>query len=253
MSLINEALKKAQRQRTGEAPALGALPTIGGETPRHLAGRSGAPAISGLLLKIGLGAGGLALVVAAGVFLLRGKSPASSTTPAAQPPDRSAPPPAPVVAAPAPAAESKTAQSVAQPAAKSAENAFVLPIAAPSEPAKTAPTLPGSEPRTEAANPVAAAPLTRPQAGPAVPAATSPAKVDTAPPARLEPRAMDFIDSLRVAGIRASATDAKVLMNDRVYRIGDTVEREMGLRLVGITANSLTFEDERGGRYTRNF
>ena len=42
-------------------------------------------------------------------------------------------------------------------------------------------------------------------------------------------------------------------MNDRVYRVGDIVEHELGLKLTGITASSLTFEDERGGRYTRNF
>ncbi len=70
----------------------------------------------------------------------------------------------------------------------------------------------------------------------------------------LEPRAINHIESLRVAGIRASASDpkdSKVLMNDRVYRIGNIVEAEMGLRLVEITSSSLTFEDARGGRYTR--
>lgn len=40
-------------------------------------------------------------------------------------------------------------------------------------------------------------------------------------------------------------------MNDRVYRIGDTVEHVLGLKLAGITAESLTFEDENGARYTR--
>lgn len=50
-----------------------------------------------------------------------------------------------------------------------------------------------------------------------------------------------------------TSTDAKVLMNDRVYRVGSLVEAEMGLTLVGITTGSLTFEDERGGRYTRTF
>ena len=70
---------------------------------------------------------------------------------------------------------------------------------------------------------------------------------------KLENRAVQFIDNIKVAGIRASATDAKVLMNDRVYRIGSVVEADMGLKLVGITANSLTFEDERGARYTRTF
>lgn len=64
---------------------------------------------------------------------------------------------------------------------------------------------------------------------------------------------MTFIENIKVAGIRASATDSKVLMNDRVYRVGDMVEHEMALKLVGITSNSLTFEDEHGGRFTRTF
>jgi hypothetical protein len=73
------------------------------------------------------------------------------------------------------------------------------------------------------------------------------------PLAKLEPKAITYIENLHIAGIRASATDSKVLMNDRVYRVGDIVEHEMNLKLIGITANSLTFEDERGGRYTRQF
>jgi len=82
------------------------------------------------------------------------------------------------------------------------------------------------------------------EGGPASAAATQPAL-------KLENRAVQFIDNIKVAGIRASATDAKVLMNDRVYRLGSVVEADLGLKLVGITANSLTFEDERGARYTR--
>ena len=65
------------------------------------------------------------------------------------------------------------------------------------------------------------------------------------------PKAVAFIDALRIAGVRASSTDSKVLMNDRVYRIGDTVEHVLGLKLTAITAESLTFEDENGARYTR--
>ena len=42
-------------------------------------------------------------------------------------------------------------------------------------------------------------------------------------------------------------------MSDRVYRVGDIVEHEMGLKLIAITSGSLTFEDERGARYTRTF
>jgi hypothetical protein len=79
--------------------------------------------------------------------------------------------------------------------------------------------------------------------------------VEVKPPVavKLDSKAIAYIDNLRIAGIRASATDSKVLMSDHVYRVGDIVEHDLGLKLTGITANSLTFEDERGGRYTRNF
>ena len=46
---------------------------------------------------------------------------------------------------------------------------------------------------------------------------------------------------------------SKVLMNDRVYRTGDTIEHQLGIKLAAITAGSLTFEDDKGARYTRNF
>jgi hypothetical protein len=65
------------------------------------------------------------------------------------------------------------------------------------------------------------------------------------------PKAVAFIDALRIAGVRASSTDSKVLMNDRVYRVGDIVEHVLGLKITGITADSLTFEDESGASYTR--
>ena len=75
-----------------------------------------------------------------------------------------------------------------------------------------------------------------------------------APARQLEPRAIQYIEALKVGAIMArTASDAKVLMNDRVYRVGSLVEPEMGLRLTGITPSSLTFGDASGGSYTRNF
>jgi hypothetical protein len=86
------------------------------------------------------------------------------------------------------------------------------------------------------------------------PATGSPQVPEPSKPApKLEPRAIQFIENIKVAGIRASATDAKVLMNDRVYRIGSIVDAELGLKLVEIAPGALTFEDDRGGRYTRTF
>jgi hypothetical protein len=42
-------------------------------------------------------------------------------------------------------------------------------------------------------------------------------------------------------------------MNDRVYRIGDVVDRDLGLRLVKVETRRLTFEDARGLSYPKNF
>jgi hypothetical protein len=255
MSLINEALKKAQKQRTGEAPTLSAMPSIGGERPVNIARRGKPAGPGGLLLPIGLGFGALVIVIVGGIFLFRGKSTdsAPTATPAAP---QVATAPAPVVSAPAVSTPAVSAPPVAAPATTSVSTFVVPNVSTSSAPAKPEPVVAESEPVRPTPAPVttqvAAAPaptlvVTTPAPEPARPAV---------PPPQLEPRAINHIESLRVAGIRASATDpkdSKVLMNDRVYRIGNIVEAEMGLRLVEITSSSLTFEDARGGRYTRTF
>src|SRR5947209_58923 len=100
MSLINEALKKAQKQRTGDATP---LPAIGGESAERIARRSKPAGFSTLLLRFGVGGAVLAAVVIAGVFLLK-KSP--SDTPASTvvgTPVSKAPEPKAVPTAPGPA------------------------------------------------------------------------------------------------------------------------------------------------------
>lgn len=254
MSLINEALKKAQKQRTGEAPPLASMPAIGGESPTSIA-RTAKPTSPGnkLILQAGLGAAALLVVVAGAFFLVRAK-PAAPAVPQTSPVTRHEPAPAatpaPAQAEPAkaspPAATAQPTVTTAKPPApaRASENVFVLPIVAP--PAETA---------APVANKVETAAGAFARAEPAQPVVPPPAAPRT-PGAKIDPKAIIYIEGLRVAGIRASPTDpkdSKVLMNDRVYRIGNLVEAEMGLHLVGITADSLTFEDDHGGRYTRTF
>lgn len=255
MSLINEALKKAQKQRTGEAPTLSAMPSIGGERPVNIARRSKPAGPGGLLLPIGLGFGALVVVIVGGIFFFRDKSPESATAPAAPATVASTPAPAPTASAPAPAPATPAPTPATQTAAP--VSTFVVPnVTTPAAPATAEPVVATSQPVQPApapvTTPVAQAPATAPVAAAPAPEPARPA----APPPMLEPRAINHIESLRVAGIRASASDpkdSKVLMNDRVYRIGNIIEAEMGLRLVEITSSSLTFEDARGGRYTRTF
>ena len=62
------------------------------------------------------------------------------------------------------------------------------------------------------------------------------------------------IESYRVAGIRASGNDPRVLMNDRVFRVNDMIDHVLGIRLTGVQTNALTFTDvETGAVYTRHF
>lgn len=211
MSLINDALKRAQKQRTGDSQPLSSLPSVGGQPAARIARRDKPVGFNSLIVRLALGAGGIVLVLAVGGYLIL-----RAPRPPPAPPDLvtgAAPPPTAAAAAPLPA-----------PSSSSAAIAFALPSAAPAKPAPVA---------RETKPPAPIAPPT--------------------PPAKLDSKAISYIDSLRIAGIRASATDSKVLMNDHVYRVGDIVEHDLGLKLAGITADSLTFEDERGGRHTRNF
>ncbi len=245
MSLINDALKKAQKQRTGEAPALGSLPSVGGESARSISRRSKSSGPNLLLL------GGIAaavVVIGGGTWFALSGKPAVSPQPAT--------PPALTATAPSPVAKPRDESAVGPAKA----DTFTLPTAPktvdrrPTSAASSAPGGPVSAPAVPSA--VQTPTAKQPEAPRQVPLASSPApavpppKLDARP---LDPVAIQYLDNIKVAGIRASATDAKVLMNDRVYRIGSVVSGEMGLRLVGITANTLTFEDAAGGRYTRTF
>jgi ribosome-associated protein YbcJ (S4-like RNA binding protein) len=214
MSVISDALKKAQRQRSGPE---GTMPPMSG------GGRGRRDQPSGMsLLWIGLGVLGLvAGAVGLTVFFLRPK----------------AAPPAPV----SPAALAAAKSSAAPPAANTG-----APIAAPviGAPLVVAPKL---------AEPVAPAPAA--SASPALALATSASAVTTtstkgAPP---DARVIAFIDTLKVTGVRSSGTESKVLMNDHVYRVNDVVERMLNVRLTVVGADSLTFVDDNGVVYTKNF
>lgn len=216
MSLINDALKKAQRQRHGDdAPAASAPVPGGGPRPAIETGRS-ADAPKPVAL-IAAGVVGAAAVVAVGAFfaLRPTADQAAPTVAKAESPAPAAPVPSPT---PLPAADP-----------------VVLTVPVPVPP----PT------------PVVAAP---PPAAPVAPVAPPPAPaVASGPPPSPSSRFVAAADAFRVVGIRAAGADSKVLMNDRVYRVGDMVDHDFGIRLTGATANSLTFTDGTGASYTRYF
>jgi hypothetical protein len=60
------------------------------------------------------------------------------------------------------------------------------------------------------------------------------------------------LESLRISGIRVSPTDPKVIMNDRVFRLNDLVDRPTQLRLIRIDSSTLTFVDASGFEYQKS-
>ena len=283
MSLINDALKKAQKQRTGDSPPLSAMPGVGGESAAKIAKRDKPAGFNAQLVRLSLAAGGLVVVLAVGgIFLFRSSNRPKNLRQAPgkgldnQPASNPAESTAASSSLPADAKQS-AGQTPGGQQPTTAPVTFKLPIAPPAAPVSSITSTAGGEAiptstltgapaerRTTPASPAAKRPdePALAQRAPAVaPSRTapnpgeggSPPAPPAAVPVKLDSKSVNFIENLHIAGIRASATDSKVLMNDRVYRIGDIVEHDLGLKLTGITASSLTFEDERGARYTRSF
>lgn len=234
MSLINDALKKAQRQRTGDSPQsqppLPGSPVFSGRPTRT--GNNSNPQ----LLLVGAGAL-LGVVIAGGAFFLLRSKPATESAPSAVTPAAAE------VAALKIADRSPTADAPPAPAT-------TTPAPEPVPVVKTPPAVTVQPPvSTTSAPPLVAEKATE---SPAL--APAPTPTATGEPSTPSLRMIETIEAFRVAGIRVgTGTDAKVLMNDRVYRVGDTVDHALGIKLAGATASSLTFRDASGATYTRNF
>lgn len=231
MSLINDALKKAQRERTGEPQVVAPMP---GGGPRPAPSDPGRPAAFRLQVMLIGGGAVLGLVIAAGALLFsRRESPA----------------------------ETRPSSAVASdPVAKASEPATLEAPKSPAPSSAIETKAPASEPSvvasaTSTRPPAAEPPLLTVKTTPPEPAvatvATAPSGPSAPPPATT--KFVDAVEALRVMGIRASGSESKVLMNDRVFRIGDVVNHDLGVKLTGVTANSLTFVDATGATYTRYF
>lgn len=298
MSLINEALKKAQRLRSAD-PVGDTRPGFGTQTPVTKRGQARS---SQTIVLIGSGA--LVLVVLSVVatfWFVNRPSPSSAARAAAtktsSPKSSSATEAPPVVlpsltpaptstsAAPTPGAPSsnpgasageKTARAGEQPNPNVAsvpptetKTAAPPPAPAPTTPNPTQ-TAPANSTPPPAATSVATstpAPTSPPAENPATSPATPPpeknaATAPTSPPAtaaaaagpaKPDDRVAAYIEALRITAIRASANDSKVFMNDKVYRVNEVVERNLGIKLIKVAPDSLTFVDPKGVTYVKYF
>jgi hypothetical protein len=265
MSLINDALKKAQQLQTQGQP-----PPNPGVTPNAPAvtgsGQAGSPRASSdsdrsmpgqFFMLLAFGAGALiAVSVLATVYLLRRPAaPVVVQAPAVLSPTVAA---APVVAQ-APATPIAPEKPALAPVVKAP--ALALPLSIP-------PATPAEVFAPAPAPVVTKLPAPPPTAAPTVsvtpPAVSLPAVSLSNPPngsnpsngfdpSKPDPKILAYIDALQIAGIRVSDTGSKVLMNDRVFRENEIVDHLLGLRLKKVESDNLTFVDERGVIYTKSF
>lgn len=242
MSLLNEALKKAQRQQHTEQQASARV-----IVQSSLAGTAPAVTRTGMSTRLFtlLIAGAVVLVsgsVLGTVLLLRKPGSTESAPPAVALNSPAAAPAAPqqppVVAAQAPSTSAADTGSlairVAIPAAPVTQQATQAPVPAPAP---------------------AATPEPRPAADTAPAAPTTPqiriASIDEDTAAARETAAYSVINAMRISGIRGTGTDSRVLIDGRVYRINSVVDRTLGLRLTAVEADRLLFTDSRGTVFTR--
>ena len=241
MSLINDALKKAQRERSGqpETPAVSASPAA----PRPAAGPApgGSRWLPGLLALAVVGTGLAVWFLKPAAGPARSASPVAATAPAA---------PLPVAATP-PVALYPSINDIAAPAPPPAPAVSAPPAAPVASTPPAGPEAPAIRLNLAPAPPTAAPPPAEPPPAPAVPVASG-----TGGPTGItlhlqDPRIIAFLESARINGIRPTAEDPRLLLNNKVLRPGSVVDRDLGLRLVSIEPGKLTFVDAQGTIYTR--
>jgi hypothetical protein len=274
MSLINDALKKAARQRAQEQEGdLASLIPGGGGRARE---RTPARAQSMVLI----GGAAVALVVVSAVvtgIFLSGKSgpkaPAALSQPSAQKEQAAEQPPPVAVRVPqisvptalaarapaeAPAAQTQprsTAAAISPPAPSPSPAVVVrVPESAPSATASAA----AHDVQTQAkATPAPAAPA--PAAPPPAAAAATPLPVAAAPaPAptavqSLAERVQAVIDRIQISGVRYAGSDSKAIIDGHIYRINDVLDKALGIRLSKFDQDHLTFVDPTGATYAKSF
>jgi hypothetical protein len=225
MSLINEALKKAQRQRGGDS--LKEVPGVHA-TPSGRIERRGAVPKGQMVLLLAAGAVVLVVLSAVVAVFIVNRSTAVS--------------PKPVVVA------AKTAPTVDL---NAPSPTIVTPVIAP--PPRVAETTAPVSIRSGAPEAEISTGTTGPEL--ATTQEVAPAPVSIPPISRApqaDPKIWAFVDAIHVTGVRTSDKVSKVLMNDHVYRVNDYVERTLGLKLTKIQEDMLTFADENGFEYTKS-
>lgn len=257
MSLINDALKKAERMRREQA---GSPP----EASEPATGRQAARKRPSIPLTIGIVAGAATLVCLSVFLTLRiARKPVTSISlPTSSHAIEAEDSPSVVSAKPLPSAAPLLIASnpgAAAPVPTHTSGSSTPRITLPASALPAAHSTPAPQVTAILPAPVSAqaAPSTAsgsPEislvgiSGPGTGTAITPGQGAIASPA-----AQAVVNNLKIMGIRASGKESRVLINDRVYRVNDLVDSGLGLRLVEVSNDRLVFVDGNGARYFRNF
>jgi len=259
VSLINQALKKAQQDRID-----GSQSTASAENRAHpyTGTRAGNPANSTSFAIMKYLMGGLLLIAALGaavafmLTVINKPEPVAETLPAEfevnikpQAPSTPAvsPPAATVAATPASGAPPAPTETVAAPSTITA--AVVAPatsttaVAAPGEPASAA----------DNPNDLIQPPADQPVwIGDDTPQAPQPKPATTEKPDP-NPTVIAFLEASRITGVRVAGNESKVVMNNKVFRLNSVVDMKTNLKITEILNNEIQFVDASGLRYRKQF
>jgi hypothetical protein len=221
MSLINDALKKAARQRAEEQGEI--MPPMPGGGRRRVS-RQGEPMRTQTLVLVGAAALALIVisVVVTGMFMNGKPEPK-------------------LVAAAKPAVEA----SMPTPAPKAIVQAPVIAVSIPQQSVPTA-----------APSPVAVAkPTPTPSPVAVVQAPVAATAAISAPAETQSPNdaVQALVDGFHISGVRTAGAGSKALIDGHVYKLNDFVDKALGLRLSKVDEDHLTFVDREGNVFLRSF
>ena len=64
---------------------------------------------------------------------------------------------------------------------------------------------------------------------------------------------LKFLDEINVRGVKLAGENSKVLMNNKVFRVHNTVNNEFMLKIMEIKQHEIVFVDHAGVTYTKFF
>lgn len=237
MSLINQALRKAQHQRTPSRPAT-AADHANASQPNYSSNSNKSGLLIGLVAGIALLIG---LVAGLTIVVLR-KDPApvvqqAATSPA---PAEHAAPATPTKPATQPLAAPTPAPAVTQPLEQDSPSVLnELRLARQAAEAKAAADAAAAQ-KAEAA---AAAAKQAAEAKAAAAAAAAAAKPSQ--------DIIQWLGKSKISGVRISEKGSKVILNNKAFTVGETVNVGLGLKVLIIQEKRVLFVDTNGKKYLK--